>query len=93
MEWSPFCSTLAVCFLKVHGALAAILASRDAPRAATFAANGNLSSSVETMQDGLTLNIGSQFIDKDRVKLAIDASLEDFTTPARRRTRLTMASW
>lgn len=44
----------------------------------TFAANGNLSSSVETMQDGLTLNIGSQFIDKDRVKLAIDASLEDF---------------
>lgn len=44
----------------------------------TFAANGNLSSSVETMQDGLTLNIGSKFIDQDRVKLAIDASLEDF---------------
>lgn len=44
----------------------------------TFAANGNLSSSVETMQDGLTLNIGSTFIGQDRVKLAIDASLEDF---------------
>lgn len=44
----------------------------------TFAANGNLSSSVETMQDGLTLTIGSKFIDQDRVKLMIDASLEDF---------------
>lgn len=44
----------------------------------TFAANGNLSSSVETMQDGLTLNIGSKFVDQDRVKLTIDASLEDF---------------
>lgn len=44
----------------------------------TFAANGNLSSSVETMQDGLNLSIGSKFIDADRVKLTIDASLEDF---------------
>lgn len=44
----------------------------------TFAANGNLSSSVETMQDGLTLNIGSNFVDENRVKLTIDASLEDF---------------
>lgn len=44
----------------------------------TFAANGNLSSSVETMQDGLTLSIGSKFVDQDRVKLVIDASLEDF---------------
>ena len=44
----------------------------------TFAANGNLSSTVETMQDGLTLNIGSKFVDPERVKLVIDASLEDF---------------
>ncbi len=44
----------------------------------TFAANGNLSSSVETMQDGLNLSIGSKFIDADRVRLTIEASLEDF---------------
>ena len=34
------------------------------------------------MQDGLTLSIGSQFIDQDRVKLTIDASLEDFVPGA-----------
>lgn len=44
----------------------------------TFNASGSLSSSVSTMQDGLTLNIGSKFVDQDRVKLTIDASLEDF---------------
>lgn len=48
----------------------------------TFNSNGSLSGSSSTMQDGLTLNIGSQFIDQDRVKLTIDASLEDFVPGA-----------
>lgn len=48
----------------------------------TFNASGSLSSSSSTMQDGLTLNIGSKFVDQDRVKLTIDASLEDFVPGA-----------
>jgi tetratricopeptide (TPR) repeat protein len=48
----------------------------------TYNSSGSLSGSSSTMQDGLTLNIGSQFIDQDRVKLTIDASLEDFVPGA-----------
>jgi hypothetical protein len=44
----------------------------------TFATDGSLSSSVSTLQDGLTLEISSKFLDQDRVKLAIDAKLESF---------------
>lgn len=44
----------------------------------TFNASGSLSSSTSTMQDGVNLTIGSKFIDGDRVKLTIDASLENF---------------
>lgn len=44
----------------------------------TFNASGSLSNSTTTMQDGVNLNIGSKFIDEDRVKLTIDASLENF---------------
>lgn len=48
----------------------------------TYNSSGSFSGSSSTMQDGLTLNIGSQFIDQDRVKLTIDASLEDFVPGA-----------
>jgi general secretion pathway protein D len=48
----------------------------------TFNSSGSLSGGSSTMQDGLTLNIGSAFIDQDRVKLTIDASLEDFVPGA-----------
>lgn len=44
----------------------------------TFATDGSLSSSVSTLQDGLSLEISSTFIDQNRVKLAIDANLESF---------------
>jgi len=44
----------------------------------TFATDGSLSGSVSTLQDGLTLEISSQFLDQNRVKLAIDANLESF---------------
>ena len=48
----------------------------------TFNSNGSLSGSSSTMQDGLTLNIGTKFVDEERVKLTIDASLEDFVPGA-----------
>lgn len=44
----------------------------------TFNASGALSNSTSTMQDGVNLTIGSKFIDNDKVKLTIDASLENF---------------
>lgn len=44
----------------------------------TFATEGGLSSSVSTLEDGLQLEIDSKFVDQDRVKMTIDASLEMF---------------
>lgn len=44
----------------------------------TFATDGDLSSSVNTKEDGLALEIGAKFGGDGTVKLSIDASLEDF---------------
>lgn len=48
----------------------------------TFNASGSLSNSTSTMQDGVNLTIGSKFVDNNRVKLTIEASLENFVPGA-----------